>query len=474
MQTNDVSNLFQSEDQLLKARQRSQKSQYFADAGHPIKLKSKAIRIKLRGEHVWVAESGFAVKKLDLMSGKTRGILRGHTGPATCLDIGRTKGKGKEVIITGSWDKSIRVWDEETSFPLSCTPEAHSDFLKCLLILPEPLNLLISGGSDKSIRVWDLEVVPERTSSNYSPTQGDEDETASDQLTSVPTSDLPKLPFLQVLRSHIRPVECLAYRFKPESQSACQLFSADSLGMLKAWSVSVSRVNGSDPVVKIVEDCEAKLHEIGIYDLRVWEDHIWTCSADNSVLLSLFFPSTPSQPPVPIIRIKHPYYVKSLAFYPPLEEVNEDSFPSYLVTGSTDETIRIWDISSGPDDGDSFETVVEKKREELRKAILRQGTHPLPKETNWTLAPLAKVEGHWDEVSGLDIANLTVQGTLQTYLISSSLDCTVRTWDWLEVLRGSFTGEMVLEEKVEERRDENELLDEEERELAALMEQDDN
>ncbi|KAH8923670.1 hypothetical protein BT69DRAFT_1319371 [Atractiella rhizophila] len=263
-----------------------------------------------------------------------------------------------------------------------------------------------------------------------------------------------------LLRSHIRPVECLAYRFKPESQSACQLFSADSLGMLKAWSVSVSRVNGSDPVVKIVEDCEVKLHEIGIYDLRVWEDHIWTCSADNSALLSLFFPSTPSQPPVPIIRIKHPYYVKSLAFYPPLEEVNEDSFPSYLVTGSTDETIRIWDISSGPDDGDSFETVVEKKREELKKAILRQGTHPLPKETNWTLAPLAKVEGHWDEVSGLDIANLTVQGTLQTYLISSSLDCTVRTWDWLEVLRGSFTGEMVLEEKVEERGDENELLDE--------------
>ncbi|EAU88371.2 hypothetical protein CC1G_05137 [Coprinopsis cinerea okayama7 len=60
---------------------------------------------------------------------------------------------GKQFLISGSWDKSIRVWDTQTKEPLATTTDAHNDFVKTLLVIPT-LRLLVSGGSDKIVRFW--------------------------------------------------------------------------------------------------------------------------------------------------------------------------------------------------------------------------------------------------------------------------------------------------------------------------------
>lgn len=56
-------------------------------------------------------------------SGKSKQIYRGHLGPVTSLDFYTSpsiNGKpGRELLISGSWDKSFRVWDTKVRRSLS-------------------------------------------------------------------------------------------------------------------------------------------------------------------------------------------------------------------------------------------------------------------------------------------------------------------------------------------------------------------
>lgn len=48
-------------------------------------------------------------------SGKTKQLFKGHCGPVTCLDFYTTKTAKRELLISGSWDKSFKVWDLQVS-----------------------------------------------------------------------------------------------------------------------------------------------------------------------------------------------------------------------------------------------------------------------------------------------------------------------------------------------------------------------
>ena len=45
-----------------------------------------------------------------LQTGKTLQLYKGHTGPVTSLAFLKST-KSTDVLVTGSWDKSIRFWD---------------------------------------------------------------------------------------------------------------------------------------------------------------------------------------------------------------------------------------------------------------------------------------------------------------------------------------------------------------------------
>ena len=68
----------------------------------------------------------------------------------------------------------------------------------------------------------------------------------------------------------------------------------------------------------------------------------------------------------------------------------------------------------------------------------------------------ALYEGHFDEVTKLEIAG--------SYIISASLDGTIRMWDTRLA-----PPKLELQKKSDPKKDENALTEEEERELAELM-----
>jgi WD40 repeat protein len=94
-------------------------------------------------------------KHLDLEMNTDSGRLitkfKGHTGWVKC--IGQIENFSK--IITGSGDKTIKIWSTESGECLK-TLTGHTDFVKCLIISNDK-KYLISGSTDKTIKVWDIE-----------------------------------------------------------------------------------------------------------------------------------------------------------------------------------------------------------------------------------------------------------------------------------------------------------------------------
>lgn len=369
-----------------------------ASNGNPIQLRSKPLAIRVVGDEAFVAENGFVARRLDLVvrapplhthradadqTGESRGVYRGHAGPVTSLALH----KGR--LFTGSWDKTVKVWDIEVrslqtsrraltrpqSQTLVATLEAHSDFVNCVHVVPE-LDVLLTGSSDRDVRIWPL------------------DELGASR---------------PALRSHTRPVQVLASHVEPTGGRALAL-SADSMGCLKAWLVSDA---------KLLWTC--KPHETGIYDVQVGvadeTAQIWTASADRSVLLSAF---AGTAPPTPLLRIVHPYYVRSLTYLP----LASRSDRPWLFTGGTDEEIRLFDLSA-------FDLEDAKKERVVTVGARSEG-----------IQPLATLSGHWHEVGGL--AAWTSSPPVKVgpeeeagseWLVSIGLDGTVRRWNLAQIGR---------------------------------------
>ena len=82
--------------------------------------------------------------------------FEGHSAAISCVqfDSGR--------IVSGSHDKTIRVWNIKTNSPWSVmTLTGHSGEVRCLHLEG---NRLVSGSVDTTIKVWDLDIQPSYSS----------------------------------------------------------------------------------------------------------------------------------------------------------------------------------------------------------------------------------------------------------------------------------------------------------------------
>ncbi|KAI0670521.1 WD40-repeat-containing domain protein [Trametes maxima] len=412
MQPADKSNLLRSEAELHLEKARKDKAARTKDVGSPIEITGKALAIEVRENVAWIAENTTVVRKLDLETGKTLQLFKGHTAPVTSLAfVDRQPGSGRaDLLITGSWDKTIKVWDVETKELISSTP-AHSDFVKALLVIPS-LRLLVSSGSDKIVRFWDLSTVAD-----------------GQPLTSVGS-----------LTDHTRPVESLDAR--ATSESAAVLYTADTMGVIKVWDVKKDAETPPRWQSTLVE--ELKHHRTRVNDIVHGNGQLWTASTDETVQLVPHPAPTPgantpaTKPPSPI---QHPTAVKALLplALTPLAE-------PYLLTGAGD-VIRVFDVSS-------------PEAPEL----------------------LAEVDAHWHDVTALRLwmRRSAVEGEpgkvrVEPWVVSASLDGTIRRWRLNELLQPP----PPLPKKVEEEKPQPEpatevsgMTEEEERELAELMDDD--
>jgi len=305
----DKNNFFRAEAELVLDEQRRQKAEKIKDLGSPIALTGIALAIRVQGQHVWIAENTSIVRKVDLETGTTVQRLRGHTAPVTILTFfDKVPGSGDgKIVISGSWDKTINIWDTETNKLISSTP-AHSDFVKTLLVIPS-CNLLVSGSSDKIVRFWDL--------TNY--TEGK------------------PLPSIGSISAHTRPVECLDSR--SISADSAILYTADTMGVIKVWDLA-KEVGVSNPRWKATLQDELSHHRTGVVEIIYGDGMLWTASSDETAQV-VQHPQVAQTPPTKQTPpLTHPKAVKAILplSVTPLAE-------PYLLTGSGD-IIRAYDMSS--------------------------------------------------------------------------------------------------------------------------------
>ncbi|KAJ9116746.1 hypothetical protein QFC20_000681 [Naganishia adeliensis] len=300
MQTDDASNLFQTDAALAKSDARRSKAQRASKIGDPISLPSKILALEVRGQDAWVAESGWVARRVDLITGKVRKVFKGHQGPCTSVAFFDPP-QQDSLFFTGSWDKTIRIWNTE----------AHNDFVKTLLVIPW-LNILVSGGSDRQINLWNL--LPFKAGAANNASRG--------------------LQKLKTLKEHTRPVEALALA-EPGTLSCAAneaiFYSADSMGVIRSWhvkreettSASESSTTARDSGVTVTKKDVFEGHHTSVPEMMVGEGGLW------------------SEPPLAATPIVHPDYVKSLLLLP---TAFHPTAP-LLLTGSVDEDIRVYDVS---------------------------------------------------------------------------------------------------------------------------------
>ncbi|KAG2020504.1 miller-Dieker lissencephaly protein [Coprinopsis cinerea AmutBmut pab1-1] len=401
--TSTTSNYLVAEAQLLAEQARREKAKLLKDAGEPIELPGKALSIEVQGNDVWIAENDHVVKKLNLESGKASQIYRGHTGPVTSIAF--YNHDGKQFLISGSWDKSIRVWDTQTKEPLATTTDAHNDFVKTLLVIPT-LRLLVSGGSDKIVRFWDLS----------SPTQ--------------------PLRGSGSISSHTRPIECLAGY--ATSATSAVIYTADTMGIIRIWEVKREEGSGSEPPLwRSTQRGELTNHRTRINDLFVGQGLVWTASSDDTAQLS---PIVPVGSDVPSSNVKlpkpieHPTAVRAI-----LPLALTDLSEPYLLTASGD-VIRVYDLST------------------LDEPEL-----------------ISSTDIHWHDVTAIRLwKRKTVKDGLthvEPWIVTTSLDQTVRKWRLTELLNPPPPKKPEVAEESNTVNDSG-LTEEEERELAELLDED--
>ncbi|KAJ3087136.1 hypothetical protein HK102_011735 [Quaeritorhiza haematococci] len=86
------------------------------------------------------------IRVWGLETGECLAVLRGHTGTVTCLQFNGTK------VISGSTDRTIRIWDIPSATCVS-TLGGHEDYVFCLDF---DSRYIVTGSQDNSVKVWDV------------------------------------------------------------------------------------------------------------------------------------------------------------------------------------------------------------------------------------------------------------------------------------------------------------------------------
>jgi WD40 repeat protein len=213
----------------------------------------------------------------------TVNILLGHSGSVTSVGFSPD---GKR-IVSGSEDKTIRIWDAETGEEVSAPFEGHTDSITSVMFSPDGKRI-VSGSYDKTIRMWNPETGEEIAG-----------------------------PFVD----HTHGIACVAF-----SSDGTRIVSGSCDKTIRIWDTktghAVARplVGHKHPITSVRFSPNGKLVASGSYENTIV---IWDAQTGEQV----------ARP-----HAGHNDCFRSVDFSPDGQ---------HIVAGSDDSTIRIWDVETG-------------------------------------------------------------------------------------------------------------------------------
>ncbi|KAJ1593083.1 hypothetical protein NDA11_004730 [Ustilago hordei] len=413
--------------------------------------------LSLRVQHgfLWSSEAGGLVRQLDLESGRTINLYKGAKGPVPSFDF-LTTTAGEKLLVAGSWDKALRIYRisnttrKEAGEAVVTVEGAMSDFIKAVHIFTEGDKVyLTTGGSDKCIMLWDLKPLTTLSST----AEGIEGE---------------RLKCIYQSKQHTRPVNALTSIQGLDGTT--RLYSADSMGRVLEHVIHPTSLR-----LEVVREIQG--FSTAVYDLKagwrrllvegessdkgenkgdafvseVKEDadgsryklvaEIWGASGDKTALGFRLSPMLQSAShtaaraksksvgsnailgreeciSTPHTKLLHKDFVKSILpipFYLPTNPSlpQFEPFEEALITGGSDEHVRLYPSANSEEE------------------------------------EVYQVEGHWHEITSLACwirhpnpsfptaptseAVLPPAKEVQVWILSASLDGTIRRWNLLTI-----------------------------------------
>ena len=324
----------------------------------------KSVAFSPDGAYIASGSWDKTVRVWDTQSGEQIRCLEGHADRVWSVAF---TSDGKR-IVSGSWDNTVRIWDVQSGSQIKCL-EGHMDYVVSVAISANDAHI-VSGSHDKTVRVWNSQT-------------GDE---------------------VQCLKGHIEWIWAVA-----SSPDGTQIASGAHDRTVRVWDtrsgVQVQCLMGHKDRVLCVAfspDGTRIVSGSGDKSIRMWDTH----SGKQMLCMR-----------------GHKDSILSVAFSPN---------GATIVSGSDDKTLRVWDAESGTQirclegHADSVTSVVFSPD---GSHILSGSGGRLGLDTSVRL---------WDAFAGKNILYLSGH-TRHVYevclsrdgkfVLTASDDCTTRAWD---------------------------------------------
>ncbi|KAK7466919.1 hypothetical protein VKT23_003983 [Stygiomarasmius scandens] len=363
--------------------------------------------------------------------------LKGHTDGVMCLQYSETLSHPSfPILITGSYDRTIRVWNLETGLELHCL-KGHSRAIRALqfdevklitgsmdstvkvwdwrrgqcirtltghtegvVCLNFDSNVLASGSVDATIRVWNL-----RTGGAFT-LRGHSDWVNAVQLWDFNTSSVSSSSMPTSSPNVFDVPGCAA----PQIDPGKMLFSASDDGTIKLWDLTL-------------RTC-----------VRQFTGHVGQVQSMKLLLADECDEAVPGQTGEPVTPMGPRDQAETTPSQTNIKTTSSSPFPSssntpksknpVLVSGSLDNTIKVWDIETGKTIRTFFGHIEGVWGVAGDKMRLVSGSH------DRTIKVWNRDEGKCVSTLVGHTAAVSCVALGEDKIISGSDDCTVKVWSF--------------------------------------------